>query len=322
MSPRIAVPRADERCCSPNRAGSAPAWRWRSRPWRGWSGSSSRPCTATTRSSTTGSSSTGSASSGVIFVDDIDDVPAGAPLMLSAHGSAPEVVGRGAGPGPVRGERGVPARHQGPPRGQGAGREGLHGPLRRPRRPRRGRRHARGRARRDPAGRARGRPRRGAARASTTRRKVALLAQTTLSLHDWEGDHGRAPASGSPSCGPRPATTCASPPPTARRALHGDRGAGRRRRGDRERQLVEHDRARQGGDRGRVPVVLRVDGPDELDPDALGDAARRRRHRRRERARGPRAGGDRRGSPRPTASSSCTSPTRTSTSRRRGSCAS
>lgn len=29
---------------------------------------------------------------GVRFVDDIDDVPPGAPLMLSAHGSAPEVV--------------------------------------------------------------------------------------------------------------------------------------------------------------------------------------------------------------------------------------
>ncbi len=29
---------------------------------------------------------------GVIFVDDVQDVPAGAPLMLSAHGSAPEVV--------------------------------------------------------------------------------------------------------------------------------------------------------------------------------------------------------------------------------------
>ncbi len=28
---------------------------------------------------------------GVIFVDDVDEVPAGAPLMLSAHGSAPEV---------------------------------------------------------------------------------------------------------------------------------------------------------------------------------------------------------------------------------------
>ncbi len=31
---------------------------------------------------------------GVVFVDDVDDVPAGAPLMLSAHGSAPEVVAR------------------------------------------------------------------------------------------------------------------------------------------------------------------------------------------------------------------------------------
>src|SRR5438105_14349860 len=28
---------------------------------------------------------------GVVFVDDIADVPRGAPLMLSAHGSAPEV---------------------------------------------------------------------------------------------------------------------------------------------------------------------------------------------------------------------------------------
>jgi 4-hydroxy-3-methylbut-2-enyl diphosphate reductase len=31
---------------------------------------------------------------GVVFVDDVDDVPAGAPLMLSAHGSAPEVIDR------------------------------------------------------------------------------------------------------------------------------------------------------------------------------------------------------------------------------------
>src|SRR6185295_13758597 len=29
---------------------------------------------------------------GVVFVDSIDEVPPGAPLMLSAHGSAPEVV--------------------------------------------------------------------------------------------------------------------------------------------------------------------------------------------------------------------------------------
>ncbi len=31
---------------------------------------------------------------GVVFVDDVDDVPEGRPIMLSAHGSAPEVVTR------------------------------------------------------------------------------------------------------------------------------------------------------------------------------------------------------------------------------------
>jgi len=31
---------------------------------------------------------------GVVFVDDVAEVPAGAPLMLSAHGSAPEIVGQ------------------------------------------------------------------------------------------------------------------------------------------------------------------------------------------------------------------------------------
>ncbi len=38
---------------------------------------------------------------GVIFVDDVADVPAGAPLMLSAHGSAPEVVDAARGRGGV-----------------------------------------------------------------------------------------------------------------------------------------------------------------------------------------------------------------------------
>ncbi len=50
-------------CCSPRPGASAPAWRWRSRRWRGWCGPSSRPCTATTRSSTTSWSSTASATS-------------------------------------------------------------------------------------------------------------------------------------------------------------------------------------------------------------------------------------------------------------------
>src|SRR3954447_7937247 len=31
---------------------------------------------------------------GVVFVDDVSEVPAGAPLMLSAHGAAPHVVAR------------------------------------------------------------------------------------------------------------------------------------------------------------------------------------------------------------------------------------
>ncbi len=93
---------------------------------------------------------------GVIFVDDVAEVPPGAPLMLSAHGSRPRRRRRGARQRPLRRERGVPARHQGAPRGEGAGPQGIHDPLRRPRRPRRGGRHARGRARRDPTRRARG----------------------------------------------------------------------------------------------------------------------------------------------------------------------
>jgi len=36
---------------------------------------------------------------GVVFVDDVADVPPGAPLMLSAHGSAPEVAAAAAGKG-------------------------------------------------------------------------------------------------------------------------------------------------------------------------------------------------------------------------------
>ncbi len=93
--PSLRVPAArwpSTRCCSPSRGASAPASRWRSRRSRGWCAPSSRPCTATTRSSTTGSWSTASASLGVVFVDDVDEVPGGRPLMLSAHGSAPEVV--------------------------------------------------------------------------------------------------------------------------------------------------------------------------------------------------------------------------------------
>ena len=36
---------------------------------------------------------------GVVFVDDLDEVPPGRPIMLSAHGSAPQVVARARRPG-------------------------------------------------------------------------------------------------------------------------------------------------------------------------------------------------------------------------------
>ena len=94
--------------------------------------------------------------------------PRARPIMLSAHGSAPEVVAGGPGPGRLRGRRRVPARHQGPPRGQGAGRQGLPHRLRRPRGPRGGGRHHGGRPRRHRPGRVGRRRRRPARRPATS----------------------------------------------------------------------------------------------------------------------------------------------------------
>src|SRR3954465_15346305 len=45
---------------------------------------------------------------GVVFVDDIADVPEGAPLMLSAHGSAPEGVPAARARGGAVGDAGCP----------------------------------------------------------------------------------------------------------------------------------------------------------------------------------------------------------------------
>ena len=63
---------------------------------------------------------------GVVFVDDVSEVPGG----RAAHAVRPRLAARGGrgGPGPRRGgrQRRLPAREEGPPRGQGAGRQGLH----------------------------------------------------------------------------------------------------------------------------------------------------------------------------------------------------
>ncbi len=123
---------------------------------------------------------------GVIFVDDVAEVPPGAPLMLSAHGSAPAVVDAARASRRRRRRRRLPARDQGPPRAEGAQPQGLHRPLRRPRRPRGGGGHHGRGARVGPPARARRGPRR-ARRRRGRGHPVALLAQTTLSHDEWRG---------------------------------------------------------------------------------------------------------------------------------------
>ena len=60
----------------------------------------------------------------MVFVDDIDEVPAGAPLMLSAHGSPPEVVDAARARGGAVVNAVCPLVQEGPPRGQGPGGKG------------------------------------------------------------------------------------------------------------------------------------------------------------------------------------------------------
>ena len=86
------------------------------------------------------------------------------PRRRPAHALGPRLGARGRRrgprPGARRGRRRVPARDQGPPRAEGAGRQGLHRALRRPRGPRGGGGHHGGRPRRGPPGALRGRRRR------------------------------------------------------------------------------------------------------------------------------------------------------------------
>ena len=151
---------------------------------------------------------------GVVFVDDIAEVPAGRPIMLSAHGSAPEVVAAARRAGQLRGRRRVPAGHQGPPRGQGPGRQGLPHRLRRPRGPRGGRRHHGRGPRRHRPGRVGGRGRR-PARARPTSPWPCWPRPRCPTATGRRSPSG--PPSGSPTCGGRAAATCASPPPTGSR---------------------------------------------------------------------------------------------------------
>ena len=186
---------------------------------------------------------------GVVFVDDIAEVPAGSP----DHALGPRLGARGGRGGPgqrrLRRRRGVPAGHQGAPRGEGAGRQGLPDRLRRPRGPRGGRRHHGGRARRPSTGWSRS-PRSTPCPPSISRWPCSPRPRSRH--RDWAGGGRRAPRSASPTSGRPAAATSASPPPTASRRSVRDRRALRRRRRHRLRQLVEHPGARAPGPRGRV----------------------------------------------------------------------
>ena len=182
-----------------SRGASVPGWRRPSRRWPGWCGSSSPPSTATTRSCTTGSWSTEFRSQGVIFVDDVDDVPAWA----AAHALGPRLGPRG-GRRAARAEGGVvvdavcplvtKVHHELKVRSP----QGLHGPLRRPRRPRGGRRHDGGGPRCRPPGRARGRTSTGSSSARTPvwRFWPRPPCATTSGRGSWS-----APGSAIPTCG-------------------------------------------------------------------------------------------------------------------------
>jgi 4-hydroxy-3-methylbut-2-enyl diphosphate reductase len=207
---------------------------------------------------------------GVVFVDAVDDVPAGAPLMLSAHGSAPEVV-RAARDrdrfvvnavcplvtkvhheAKVRAGKGFTVLYVGH-----AGHDEAAGTLAVAPDAMRLVEHE------DDLEDALG--------TVADPSKVALLAQTTLSMHDWEGIADRArgqfpelwTAARNDLCF---ATTNRQ---AALQAIATEADAivviGSANSSN---TLALAKVARAAG----CPVVLRVDGPDELDAAALGDA--------------------------------------------------
>ena len=153
---------------------------------------------------------------GVVFVDDIAEVPPGRPIMLSAHGSAPEVVAAARASGgyvvdavcplvtkvhhevKVRAGKGyqiVYVGHEGHEEAVGTmavAPEAIH------------RVESRRRGRRPPRLR---------------RSRWPCSPRPRCRHRDWAARGRRAPRSASPTCGRPAAATCASPPPTASRAL-------------------------------------------------------------------------------------------------------
>ena len=100
-------------------------------------------------------------SRGVVFVESIEEVPEGAPLLYSAHGVSPQIREEARTTEAPRDRRDLPAGDEGPPRSRQVRQRRVHDHPDRPRRARRGHRHDGRGPRADDPGRD-GRGRRGA----------------------------------------------------------------------------------------------------------------------------------------------------------------
>ena len=207
---------------------------------------------------------------GVVFVDDIAEVPPGAPLMLSAHGSAPEVVAAARGDGryvvdavcplvtkvhheaKVRAAKGYTVLYVGHPGHDEAVGTLAVAPA-----------AIRLVEREDDVG--------AVAAKVTDPSKVALLAQTTLSLHDWEGIMARARAAFPELWTAARNDLCfatTNRQAALREIAHRADAVVVIGSANSSNTVALTKVARAAG----CPVVVRVDGPHELDVGALGDA--------------------------------------------------
>ena len=204
---------------------------------------------------------------GVVFVDDIDEVPPGRPIMLSAHGSAPEVVAAARARGSYVVDSVCPlvtkVHHEVRVRaGKGyrivyVGHEGHE--------------EAVGTMAVAPTSISKVESVAEVEALPSFEQPVALLAQTTLSHRDW-GDvavavRERFPDVWMPGT-ERPVLRHHQPPVGA------DGAGGKVRRRDRDRfgQLVEHPRPREARPRGRLCRVARINSADEIPADLLDHA--------------------------------------------------
>ena len=204
---------------------------------------------------------------GVVFVDDVADVPQGAPLMLSAHGSAPEVVAAARAQGgvvvdavcplvtkvhhelKVRSRKGYTVLYVGH-----AGHEEAVGTMAVAPQSVRLLQHEEDLEALE-----------GLADQGTP---VALLAQTTLSHDEWAASW-RPPASASPTSG-CPTWKCSCFAATNRQAALSYRLGVRRGGGDRFREFSNTVALEKVARAGGCPRVLRINEADELPGDLTG----------------------------------------------------